>query len=597
MVVAHNVLAMNANRMLGINTKSKAKSTEKLSSGYRINRAADDAAGLAISEKMRRQIRGLTQGAENCQDGVSFNQIADGAMNEISDMLHRMEELAVKSANGTNSDEDRSFIQMEIAQLNDEIEHITEKTTFNEMPVFGRERNVTEYEINKTGGKDVIYTYSYYVEGNNYGITEVLGQDHIYNGNKLLDPLSFSGNDWVSTGSIKYNGSEIDDILNSIVSYTNNAFTKADIENAMSSGGNSISFLQNSGTSYKIDFKQDGVKNLDGSFLPSSITVSKGTCTDAADESTFTASTSRQYQRNSVSVGSSGLNNGDTYGSAWLDFSGLGKDYSLEDLYGQGFNSTCSHGCEKHYSISFTGSELGKPYEFSGGNQNPVLKVNISNCSTGADIVSSIMNAVNANQSFYNHWQQCAYNKTEPTKLYMYDNSSSYFKSGWSGATFEPVARTTDGKMVIKKTTIHNPSTGRFRDLDDVDLWIQSGTEEKDGFYIKRANISSNILGTNTVNVSTAEGAQNAIETVKNANQIVSRERAMVGAQQNRLEHTIKNLDNIVENTTAAESRIRDTDMAKEMVAFSNLNVLEQAGQSMLTQANQSKQGVLSILQ
>ena len=132
MVVQHNLTAMNSNRMLGVTTKTQAKSTEKLSSGYKINRAADDAAGLSISEKMRRQIRGLTQASANAQDGISAVQTAEGALTEVHDMLQRMNELAVKSANGTNQSEDRSYIQSEVTALTNEINRVASTTTFNE---------------------------------------------------------------------------------------------------------------------------------------------------------------------------------------------------------------------------------------------------------------------------------------------------------------------------------------------------------------------------------------------------------------------------------------------------------------------------------
>ncbi len=132
MVVQHNLTAMNSNRMLGVTTSKQAKSTEKLSSGYKINRAADDAAGLSISEKMRKQIRGLTQASSNAQDGISAVQTAEGALNEVQDMLQRMNELAVKAANGTNSEDDRNYIQDEVNQLIKEIDRVSTTTKFNE---------------------------------------------------------------------------------------------------------------------------------------------------------------------------------------------------------------------------------------------------------------------------------------------------------------------------------------------------------------------------------------------------------------------------------------------------------------------------------
>ena len=143
MVVQHNLRAMNSNRMLGLTTATQAKSTEKLSSGYKINRAADDAAGLAISEKMRRQIRGLTQASSNAQDGISMVQTAEGALNEVHDMLQRMNELAVKSANGTNQSEDRNYIDQEVQALKAEISRTANDTTFNKMGLLSSNKTVT----------------------------------------------------------------------------------------------------------------------------------------------------------------------------------------------------------------------------------------------------------------------------------------------------------------------------------------------------------------------------------------------------------------------------------------------------------------------
>ena len=142
MVVQHNLTAMNSNRMLGLTSASQAKSTEKLSSGYKINRAADDAAGLAISEKMRRQVRGLTQASANAQDGISMVQTAEGALNEVHDMLQRMNELAVKAANGSNQSEDRAYIQKEVDALVDEIDRVAGTTTFNEKNLLNADQTI-----------------------------------------------------------------------------------------------------------------------------------------------------------------------------------------------------------------------------------------------------------------------------------------------------------------------------------------------------------------------------------------------------------------------------------------------------------------------
>ena len=184
MVVQHNLTAMNSNRMLGVTTKTQAKSTEKLSSGYKINRAADDAAGLSISEKMRKQIRGLTQASSNAQDGISAVQTAEGALNEVQDMLQRMNELAVKSANGTNSETDRDYIQNEIDQLTTEIDRVSETTKFNETYLLKGDQNAT---------KDYTYTYN---TATGKAAEVKLPTTDSNNGNKLtvtFDPATASG--------------------------------------------------------------------------------------------------------------------------------------------------------------------------------------------------------------------------------------------------------------------------------------------------------------------------------------------------------------------------------------------------------------------
>ena len=162
MVVQHNLTAMNSNRMLGLTTATQAKATEKLSSGYKVNRAADDAAGLAISEKMRRQIRGLTQASANAQDGISCVQTAEGALNEVHDMLQRMNELAVKAANGTNQSEDRDYIQSEVNALVDEIDRVAETTTFNEKMLLDGSFTDVELQVGAEGtaGNQISVTIS-----------------------------------------------------------------------------------------------------------------------------------------------------------------------------------------------------------------------------------------------------------------------------------------------------------------------------------------------------------------------------------------------------------------------------------------------------
>ena len=339
MVVQHNLTAMNSNRMLGLTSKTQAKSTEKLSSGYKINRAADDAAGLSISEKMRRQIRGLTQASLNAQDGISCVQTAEGALNEVHDMLQRINELAVKGENGTLTSVDRSYIQSEVKQLMSEIDRVQSTTTFNEQ--------------------------------------------------SLLD----------------------------------GTFTNKGLQVGAESGQHIAVTIANMNTNELIQVAIKKKTQFDTNHLE------KGD--DKADGGVY-----RTDAKNELSM----------------------------DM-------------------------LKKFHNFVAGD----------------------------------------------------------VKGNYADTTKYPGADPADTALETSKA----PTTADF-------------------------------------------AALNAF--AKSALQTVSQQRSDLGAVQNRLEHTINNLDNVVENTTSAESQIRDTDMATEMVKYSNNNILTQAGQAMLAQANQSNQGVLSLL-
>ncbi len=355
MIVKHNITAMNSNRMLGLTTSSQAKSTEKLSSGYKINRAADDAAGLSISEKMRRQVRGLTQASANAQDGISVVQTAEGALNEVEDMLQRMNELAVKGENGTLTTSDRASIQAEIGQLMSEVDRVQSTTTFNEMNL------------------------------------------------------------------------------------------------------------------------------LDGKFI-------KG-----------------------IQVGAE---------------AGQHIDISIKNM-----------------SITALASYIGT-------------------------------------------WEN---GKSDDSKLY---GAITYNALNVSGTSVQTTSYTTGTNGTIQGTT--SSST------------VQSSSTVKGGKYnmttmnstvaTKLVKTFQNLVGGKAETVATTQDFNSLNAFIKGALQIVSSQRSDLGAIQNRLEHTINNLNNIVENTQSAEAAIRDTDIATEMVQYSNNNILQQAGTSMLSQANQGNQLALSLL-
>ena len=394
MIVQHNITAMNANRMLGLTTNSLSKSTEKLSSGYRINRAADDAAGLSISEKMRKQIRGLDQASTNAEDGISAVQTAEGALTEVHSMLQRMNELAVQAANGTMSEDDRQAVQDEVDQLVTEIDRVSTTTKFNETYLLKGDENKTALTQQK------------------------------------YDKPELSG-----------------------------------VEAVMAKG------------------------------------------------STLTVKTEMDKDGKTVYTFKTGLKAGDTWAGKKVIANGDAKadEIVLDDA---------------------KAAELAAMKKVS-------------------DTYAAEMGIAGPN------WVEGDVDVTSTSKTFTYNDSLTF--SLHVGAD-----STSDNKINVSIDSISS-----------------------DGLSIKGLTVAGK----------TSAPATRSIDTIADAIKKVSSQRSALGAVQNRLEHTIDNLDNVVENTTSAESRIRDTDMAEEMVAYSKNNILQQAGQSMLAQANQANQGVLSLLQ
>lgn len=622
-VVAHNLESQFANRQLNITSKDKAKSTEKLSSGYRINRSADDAAGLQISEKMRWQIRGLDKTVDNCEAGSSFCEVADGAMKELEDIVHRMRELSVQAANDTNTLADRQAIQNEIDQLVVEVGRITSDTEFNTLSVFGWERSATNYKPSTTNPGSWVVSgppSSSVVNGNNYGLGEILGVGHYYEEPRLDEQLTFdSSGQWSTTGQHKYEpyhkSVTADQILKEVDKYIPNS----GITSAAFVSSNANTFEYNDYTNgYRFTIKFDaGLQTLDGQYPAQCIELEKGTYSIPNDPSSFVADKSIIKKEIRLADGSPGYNNGNSYGSAWLDFSGLDKDFILSDLYGLGFNTKCAS-CNRRYSINFTGNTCqttanGVNYTYknqgtvgNGLSRYPRLDINISDCKTGADIVDHIMKAVSSCNDFNNHYTQYAVNSTEPAKIYIFENRNDPNPDSFAGkwdfsdggdSSFQLAAVNDKGQLEVGgETTANkgNPPTEKVV-YANKNMWIQSGTTNLNGFFIERPLLSPGILGVTGLRVLDFEAASTAISACDGALTTINEQRSKVGAQQNRLESAILVNANTEENTQAAESRLRDTDMAEEMVNYSKSSILEQAGQAMLAQANQSKQNILSL--
>ena len=482
MVVQHNLQAMNANRMLNITTGSQSKSAEKLSSGYRINRAADDAAGLSISEKMRKQIRGLDQASTNAEDGVSAVQTAEGALTEVHSMLQRMNELAVQVSNGTNSQTDRDAIQSEIEQLTTEIDRVAETTKFNETCLLKGDADGAT--------KDV------YMNGHDAGLKGTL-------------------TDGATTATFKVAAGALDD-------------------------GKKVTI---GGKEYTIGSKEDTVKAL------------------------IKAPAQAGDPKNKVTID--------------------GTDYEIDDqgaIYKAG-NGTALKKNELPGGTADTAAVLDdlKALVKAGakvsidGKDYTIMKDKDGNNIDDAD--SSVITATKAVELM----------TTELT-------TANNIGATKTAATITAAAAGYKSDTGIEFTI--NKGTAEVAEKLNFNLHVGSDADMTNKINVNIETMNSSYLGIKGLNVTDETGvsATYAVDAIADALQKVSDQRSSLGAVQNRLEHTIANLDNVVENTTSAESRIRDVDMAEEMVEYSKNNILAQAGQSMLAQANQATQGVLSLL-
>ena len=485
MVVQHNMQAMNSNRVLGGTTLAQAKSTEKLSSGFRINRAADDAAGLTISEKMRKQIKGLNRASKNAQDGISAVQTAEGALTEVHSMLQRMNELSTQAANGTNSKSDRDAIQSEIGQLTTEIDRVAETTKFNETYLLKGDTKQGTKEINLPAHKAGLK-------------------------GRLVD---------------EGNGDA--------------TFTMDDLEvgkNVMI-GGKEYTIAENDTTKLKDDINVPAPKEGDKIVVDN---VEYVYCDK---------------------------------GHACKDAAGLKED--AKGFYKSDYDFTQKTSDQAKVDVKAKVEDvlkLAKTDVKAAGKEIHILTAG-TNVDTNDSSVISLAEAQN----------KVIKELTEANHIGDTKNHASVDKPDTKTPN---VFKVHVGKSDVQATLSFNLHVGSDADMTNK---INVNVEAMTSAY----------LGIKGLDVSDDSGnkATYAIDSIGDAISKVSAQRSSLGAIQNRLEHTIANLDNISENTTAAESRIRDTDMASEMVEYSKNNILKQAGTSMLAQANQSSQGVLALLQ
>ena len=574
MVISHNLLAMNAQRQFNITGTQKKKSTEKLASGYKINRAADDAAGLAISEKMRRQIRGLDQGARNTQDGISLLQVADGALSEVHDMLHRMNELSIQAANGTNTDSDREAIQQEISQIKSEIDRISDTTEFNTRKLF------------KDDGSGSAGSYSYIIGYNEE--TKTITHDIDKN---VQFSCSVSGTPTESTAKT-YTASIGTNGLN--INSTTNAISWANIKD---SSGNAINLDNVDAGNYHFDYK--GIRVDFSVSEPITGDELKAGLNGLSWSTKEVPGGAMSYEVSATLTGSFLVHGHDDLLISITSVDGdVGFNLECNDPY-NGFSGFCVFYSDiKNAEGKSLLDESGlSPGEYNGTARGVTVTVKIgdNNTASWADIrknnLSGFLRAYNGESG--NRWMS-GQTALLASKNEEYEGSVVVDKIN----NIPPLTiHRTETEEVTVRTPIYNTIDPPVTDGTAKNLWIQSGAEVGDGMFITLSYMDTNILGINGVDVSTEDGASNAIDLIGTAVDKISSMRSSFGAQQNRLEHTYKNVTNTAENTQAAESRIRDTDMAKEMVELSKHNILEQVGTSMIAQANQSNQGVLNLLQ
>lgn len=537
MRINHNIPALNAHRMLNRNSNVSSKVLERLSSGKRINRAADDAAGMAISEKMKAQISGLKKAAQNTLDGISLIQTAEGAMNEVHSMLQRMRELAVQGSNGTVTDEDRKAIQDEINQLTSEVNRIANGTEFNTRNILkgneGPDSNTIVHGMS-TGEPATLETGDDFpndasVEALGDLTTEQLsiwidGEERVVNLNKL---------DGTATNSTKDNLLEA--FNNALGDLGQAIFTEdGNIElRTTSIGGNSeikitgTDSILNSifGTTDADSLKDSGVSEKDTGYATGSLYFEKlpeagSTLTIGNEKIEFYDSSIAPYTGSNRPVDLSGINDTKDLVSTLANLGIDGVDLEVDPKVKERLIITAKSEGFKGQSIFLEGT----PKEFTtnlqvGPNQGQGFRLQIG------DIRAHKLNI---------------------------SSKTPDGNTGVKGAAFRPINEVTDG--------------------------LSAGPIEY------------------ALDVSTEERATAAITVYNNAIVQVAEMRGSLGAIQNRLEYTTANLENTSENLTAALSRIEDTDMALEMSEFTKYNILIQAGTSMLAQANQRPQTILQLL-
>lgn len=578
MIINHNIAALNTHRQLSINTANTNKNIEKLSSGLRINRAGDDAAGLAISEKMRGQIRGLDQASRNAQDGISLIQTAEGALNETHSILQRMREISNQSANGTNTDTDRQALQDEMNQLTSEINRIGNTTEFN-----------TQKLLN--GGI-----------GSNDGtkLTEATSATH------TLKNAAFTGaadGDKVGAVTVTVNNQTFD--LKDVTLHgtgTAGAIQNSDKEQFIkdlgnvTSGGTKLSDL--------VDIKLDATGNLEFT------TKAKG------ENSTIQFKAAADDNLLGLSI----ANGDDTLDAVGDAVAFKGSPATVERAGLQAAAKLGAVTIASGAALKFTvGSDSAVEVKLNSGTTDKTYKTDDADPNVAKAAMNDLVKDLNAALQQAGLEGKVSASLSKDNEIQFISETGKDIKvENSTGAALTQLGFTgTSGSDVKNVDQVVGPgaqgsgfstkfqigaNTGQSMSLTIDDMRSAAlgitGNAGQAGFTKENSvtNGTNDVKTEAALNISTAEDASKAIAVLDKATQTVSSARSKLGAVQNRLEHTINNLGTASENLTAAESRIRDVDMAKEMMEQTKNNILAQAAQAMLAQANQQPQGVLQLL-
>ena len=579
MKIMHNMRAMNANRNRTTNTNALSKSLKKLSSGYKINNAADDAAGLAISEGMRMLIAGLEQGENNVNDGVSLVQTADGALHEVNSMLHRMRELATQSANGTYTDTERQHMQEEVDQLVQEIDRITKTTNFNGIPLFqGNETVIRDADGNpisnsSIGFEDVSLVstqlnmdpFGGSTDPNHLEFRAIVTSSDQALANAVGGSYNLIyGSGSTSHSSVRLNGTDVVPLdnftyINTYKDPINPIFMRM-FQYTDPDSGIDITLSQNIviretadkkfyDITYEFNNNSNTAVDIEFMFHADTAYNNNDRCEGYFSGGQKITTTGTYANTNGGCLGGNGTNSSSP--GSLTSISIVDEDKALN------FTEYIDFGNAPDVSIGYYNSIHDWDYNMHPAQQN----------TNDMDLGFSLL------------W-----------KIPLQNNSST-------SVNFDYGIVKTTADTNIDPSTITMDTSPFTQHSAKKDIWIQASATAEDGMHIYINELSCRLLGIDPTDISSVEASAESIKKCAGALDKVLSTLAELGAQQNRLEHTFANNGVTKENLIASESRIRDTDMAKEMMQYTKSNILNQASQSMLAQANTSAQGILQLLQ